>query len=144
MMTKKLSKHGNSLALVIDRSILELLGIDEQTSLEISTDGRALVITPANDSRRRKRFQQALSDCNEQYGEALKRLKSHVAHRHKQLPIILGDGHFSRIRPIESVWRRRLPNDVVGEQLEGALQKRYGYAKDKAREEVDTWTRGLN
>ena len=30
------------------------------------------------------------------------------------------------------------------EQLEGALQKRYGYAKDKAREEVDTWTRGLN
>ncbi|MEN6494929.1 MAG: hypothetical protein ABFD16_11680 [Thermoguttaceae bacterium] len=74
MMTKKLSKHGNSLALVIDRSILELLGIDEQTSLEISTDGRALVITPANDSRRRKRFQQALSDCNEQYGEALKRL----------------------------------------------------------------------
>ena len=29
------------------------------------------------------------------------------------------------------------------DQLEGALQKRYGYAKDKAREEVDTWSRGL-
>ena len=38
-MIKKLSKHGNSLALVIDRSILDLLGIDEKTSLEISTDG---------------------------------------------------------------------------------------------------------
>lgn len=25
------------------------------------------------------------------------------------------------------------------EQLEGKLQARYGYAKDKAREEVDTW-----
>ena len=35
MMTKKLSKHGNSLALVIDRSILELLGIDDETPLEI-------------------------------------------------------------------------------------------------------------
>lgn len=29
------------------------------------------------------------------------------------------------------------------EQLEGLVQKKYGYAKDKAREEVDTWHRGL-
>ena len=74
MLTKKLSKHGNSLALVIDRSILELLGIDEQTTLNISTDGRALVIVPAQDKRRSKQFQQALEACNEQYGKALKRL----------------------------------------------------------------------
>ena len=74
MMTKKLSKHGNSLALVIDRSILELLGIDERTELDISTDGRALVIVPAPVKGRRKRFQQALVACNEQHGEALKRL----------------------------------------------------------------------
>jgi len=74
MMTKRLSKHGNSLALVIDRSILELLGIDERTVLDISTDGRALVIVPARDRRRQKRFQQALTGCNEQYADALKRL----------------------------------------------------------------------
>ena len=74
MMTKKLSRHGNSLALVIDRSILELLNIDERTKLDISTDGRALVITPAHNKRRRARFQQALNACNEQYGKALKRL----------------------------------------------------------------------
>ena len=74
MMTKKLSKHGNSLALVIDRSILELLGIDEQTLLNISTDGRVLVIAPTQDKRRHKRFQRALDACNEQYGETLKRL----------------------------------------------------------------------
>ena len=74
MITKKLSKHGNSLALVIDRSILELLDIDEQTPLDISTDGSVLVIAPAPDKRRRKRFQQALDACNEQYGDALKRL----------------------------------------------------------------------
>ena len=29
------------------------------------------------------------------------------------------------------------------EQLEGLVQKKYGYAKDKAREEVDTWSRDL-
>ena len=74
MLTKKLSKHGNSLALVIDRSVLELLGIDEKTALEISTDGRALVVSPARAKRRVKRFNDALAACNEQYGKALKRL----------------------------------------------------------------------
>ncbi len=29
------------------------------------------------------------------------------------------------------------------EQLEGVLQERYGYAKDKARQEVDSWTKGM-
>ncbi|MBL8882925.1 MAG: CsbD family protein [Hyphomicrobium sp.] len=29
------------------------------------------------------------------------------------------------------------------EQLEGILQERYGYAKDKARQEIDSWTKGM-
>lgn len=73
-MVKKLSKHGNSLALVIDRSILDLLDIDEETSLEISTDGESLVIAPVRDKKRRARFEQALAASNERYGKALKRL----------------------------------------------------------------------
>ena len=41
MITKKLSRHGNSLALVIDRSILELLGIDtRRVALEEEPLGR--------------------------------------------------------------------------------------------------------
>jgi antitoxin component of MazEF toxin-antitoxin module len=89
MMTKKLSKHGNSLALVIDRSILELLDIDEETPLQISTDGRALVIAPAHDTRRRERFERALSDCNEQFGPALKRLA--------ETAVALGGSHLASI-----------------------------------------------
>jgi hypothetical protein len=38
MMTKKLSKHGNRPALVLDRSILEFLAIDDETPLEIAAD----------------------------------------------------------------------------------------------------------
>jgi len=34
-MIKKLTKVGNSLALVIDRPILELLNLDAQTPLEV-------------------------------------------------------------------------------------------------------------
>jgi len=39
-MIKRLAKHGNSLALVIDRAILDLLKIDLETPLDISTDGQ--------------------------------------------------------------------------------------------------------
>ena len=73
-MIKKLSKHGNSLALIIDRPILELLGIDETTSLDVSTDGQSLVIAPVEDEHRRARFEKALESTNERYGKALKRL----------------------------------------------------------------------
>ncbi|MBW3539167.1 MAG: AbrB/MazE/SpoVT family DNA-binding domain-containing protein [Planctomycetes bacterium] len=73
-MIKKLSKHGNSLALVIDRPILDLLKIDENTDLELSTNGSALVVEPARSRRRRKRFQEALESTNKRYGSALRRL----------------------------------------------------------------------
>jgi antitoxin MazE len=73
-MIKRLCKHGNSLALVIDRPILKLLGIDERTPLEISTEGTALIVTPARGKRRRKQFQSSLAACNDQYGKALRRL----------------------------------------------------------------------
>ena len=46
-MIKKLSSVGNSLGLIIDRPILELLNIDRDTPLEVRTDGEALIIRPA-------------------------------------------------------------------------------------------------
>lgn len=73
-MIKKLCKHGNSLALVIDRSILDLLKIDEETPLEITTDGSALVVAPAVSDKRRQKFDAALAATNKRYANALKRL----------------------------------------------------------------------
>lgn len=29
------------------------------------------------------------------------------------------------------------------EQLEGVLQQRYGYAKDRAKQEIDSWAQGM-
>ncbi len=73
-MVKKLTKHGNSLALVIDRPILELLKIDQETLLEVSTDGKTLSIAPAPISARRKRFDAAQSLAHRRYGRTFKRL----------------------------------------------------------------------
>ncbi|MFH1832249.1 MAG: AbrB/MazE/SpoVT family DNA-binding domain-containing protein [bacterium] len=45
-MIKKLVKHGNSSALVIDKPILDILNINEKTELEVTTDGLTLTIRP--------------------------------------------------------------------------------------------------
>ncbi len=45
-MIKKLSKLGNSFAILIDKPILDLLGIEETTRLKITTDGNVLIIEP--------------------------------------------------------------------------------------------------
>lgn len=45
-MRKKLSAVGNSFGLVIEKPILELLNIDRDTELEITTDGNRLIIEP--------------------------------------------------------------------------------------------------
>ncbi|MBI5344608.1 MAG: AbrB/MazE/SpoVT family DNA-binding domain-containing protein [Deltaproteobacteria bacterium] len=56
-MIKKLTRHGNSMALVIDKGVLELLDINDKTPLNIS-----------------KEFEGALDKANREYGRALKRL----------------------------------------------------------------------
>jgi len=73
-MLKKLTRHGNSLALVLDKGVIELLNIDAETLLEISTDGSLLLITPVKDEKRRRQFNDALEKTNARYGRALKRL----------------------------------------------------------------------
>ena len=73
-MLKKLTRHGNSLALVIDKAVLELLNIDDQTLLEISTDGTLLLISPVRDEERKRQFHEAVVKANTKYGRALKRL----------------------------------------------------------------------
>ena len=73
-MLKKLTRHGNSLALVLDKGVIELLNIDSETPLEISTDGSLLLITPVRDEKRRRQFQDALEKTNTRYKRTLKRL----------------------------------------------------------------------
>lgn len=73
-MVKKLTKHGNSLALVIDRPILDLLKIDSDTALDISTDGKKLIIAPSKPSARRKKFGAAQEWAHKRYGKAFRKL----------------------------------------------------------------------
>ena len=51
-MVKKLSAVGNSLGIVIEKPILELLKIDRDTELEVTTDGDRLILQPIRDRRK--------------------------------------------------------------------------------------------
>ena len=73
-MIKKLTKHGNSLALVIDRPILDLLKIEPNTPLDVSTDGKQLIIAPQQPSSRRQKFEAAQEWAHNNYEKAFRKL----------------------------------------------------------------------
>ncbi len=73
-MHKTLIKHGNSLALVIDKPILEMLQITADTPLELTTNGDAILITPVRDKRQQRRLRASLDKINDRFGDDLERL----------------------------------------------------------------------
>ena len=72
-MTKRLVRHGDSAALILDKPILELLNVTMDTPLEITTDGRSLVISPTV-SHSEDEFRTSLERINRTFAPTLTRL----------------------------------------------------------------------
>jgi antitoxin MazE len=80
-MNKRLSVIGNSLGVIIDKPILELLNIDRDTLLEVTTDGEALMIRPttpnqtsSTPSSRAQRLKAASRKVADNHAEAFEKL----------------------------------------------------------------------
>ncbi len=73
-MRKKLTRTGNSLALVLDKPLLDQVGIDADTPLDVSTDGRVIVISPARDRRRTAKLKAIVADAHAKYAGVFRRL----------------------------------------------------------------------
>ena len=73
-MIKSLQKHGNSQALVIDKAILEALGIQADTQLQITISGQSLIVTPVNVGIGREEIARSVSKLRKRYGGMLKNL----------------------------------------------------------------------
>ena len=73
-MIKTLKKHGNSMALVIEKPMMEALGITEETPLQVTVSGNALVVTPANVGVGPERMKAVIKEIRKRYGPMLKRL----------------------------------------------------------------------
>ena len=71
---KRLTRTGNSLALVLDREILDRTGITLETTLEVSTDGDVIVISPKRTKARTEKLREAMSLADERYAGVFRRL----------------------------------------------------------------------
>lgn len=72
-MRKKLSAIGNSLGIVIEKPILELLDFTRDTELDMTTDGERLIIARARKSKR-DRVKASLARAMAAHDESLRRL----------------------------------------------------------------------
>ena len=73
-MVKKLTRTGNSLALVLDRELLEVTRIDADTPLEVSTDGDVIVVSPVRGKQRTTRLKAVVAGAHERYGGVFRKL----------------------------------------------------------------------
>ena len=73
-MVKRLIQHGNSAALIIDKPIMEILNITNETVFELSTDGRNLILSPQTENNQENDIINSLEKINKKYGVVLKRL----------------------------------------------------------------------
>jgi antitoxin MazE len=73
MLVKTLTKVGNSLALFLDKGILELFNIDEKTPLKISTDGKKFIITPLTASEKAKLVSESPDKISKRHQKVLKK-----------------------------------------------------------------------
>jgi antitoxin MazE len=73
-MIKTLTTTGNSLALVLDRPLLEAIGVDASTPLEISTSGDVIVISPVRSAKRNAKFKAGVAAMHRRYAGVFARL----------------------------------------------------------------------
>jgi antitoxin component of MazEF toxin-antitoxin module len=79
IVTKKLTKQGEKLALVLEKDLLESLGISESTPLDIIAVGDTLTIKPKNhntkaEKARKERNAQAAHRIIDEYEPVFKKL----------------------------------------------------------------------
>jgi antitoxin component of MazEF toxin-antitoxin module len=73
-MKKKLTRTGNSVALVLDKPMLKQLGVDETSEVEVSMNGDVLVMTPVRDDARDEDFRRSADKIHSKYAGLFRRL----------------------------------------------------------------------
>jgi len=73
-MIKKLSRLGNSSALVVDRALMDLMEIDNETPLKVTVEGRRLIVEPLSDAQRADKVQEIIGRTGKKNAELFKRL----------------------------------------------------------------------
>ncbi len=73
-MLKRLIKHGNSRAIVVDKAILEAAGISEDTLFQISVNPSGGLVIQSVDHHKRELFQENFEKLNKKYKKLMQNL----------------------------------------------------------------------
>ena len=75
-MSKKLTRHGNSYALIIDKPLLQILNISEKTDLALSIEDGALVIRPVKSGPKKSKqeIKKIAEEIMVEYADVFKKL----------------------------------------------------------------------
>lgn len=73
-MRKKLTRLGNSSALILDKPLMAILGLKPNDTVTLVTDGMNLIITPTFRRATRKESEAAYKKTLARHGEALRAL----------------------------------------------------------------------
>jgi len=74
MTIKKLTKVGNSQAIVLDKTILAQMGLSEADEVQITLHGQQLVVTPVRPRIPDERLRESLDRVLDEYDELFRRL----------------------------------------------------------------------
>ena len=73
-MIKNLTRTGNSVALVLDKQLLEAANLDPDDQVEVSTNGRIIVIAPVRSKREIEKFERGKELMHARFAGAFRRL----------------------------------------------------------------------
>ena len=73
-MRKNLTIIGNSLGIIIEKPILDLLGISRETQFEMITDGKRLILEPIAEQDRIERIKSATRRVIKNHDQTLREL----------------------------------------------------------------------
>ena len=73
-MKKNLTVVGNSLGIIIEKPILDLLGISKETQLEVTTDGKRLILEPVKEENRAAKIKAATKRVMKNHDKTLREL----------------------------------------------------------------------
>jgi antitoxin MazE len=74
MIVKKLTRLGNSSALVVDRTLMQLMDIDADTPLKVTVEGRRMTVEPLDEKERAARFEKVMKKTGKKNAELFRRL----------------------------------------------------------------------
>jgi len=73
-MVKTLTRLGNSSALIVDRTMMELLEIQPDTPLKVTVEGRRMIVEPLTEEERKERVRAASKRVIDKNAELFRRL----------------------------------------------------------------------